>query len=117
MSILETVQIIIAIEKSTQPVNFLIADRLESAVILRWDIFYINVEAFKPRLTIVEMDDGFTVPIIREPSTLDTNVPMTDEQCFNVRKKRAAPKGKNIKARPIETSNPNMGRSDNKSAM
>lgn len=71
---------VVQIDTSTQVVMFLVAEKLATPVIVGWDFCDIHVEAIKPRLTIVEIDGGSTVPMIRQPSKPNTTIPLREEQ-------------------------------------
>lgn len=56
-----------------------------------------HLEAIKPRLTMVVMDDESTVLIIRQPSKPNSTVPLPEEQVFNKRRKSESTKSKTTK--------------------
>ena len=90
--IVGTIDLMVQIGTSSEYVKFYVAENLATSVILGCDFCDRHVEAIKPRLAIVEMDDGSTVPIVRQPSKPNTNIPLPDEQNFTSRKKRESTK-------------------------
>lgn len=80
--IVGTIELVVQIVTNTENINFLDAEKLATSVILVCGFCDIHVEATKPLLAIVEMDGGSTVPIVRQNSKSNTNVPIHEEQCF-----------------------------------
>lgn len=67
---------------SSEHVTFFVADKPATSVITGFQFCDRLFEATKHRLQTVKMDDGSTVPILRQPSKPNTNIPLSDEQCF-----------------------------------
>lgn len=80
--IVGNIYLIVQIGTSTKVVNFLVPEKLATSVILGCYICDRHVETIKARLAIVEIDDGYTVPIVRQPSKPNKHVPIPEEQCF-----------------------------------
>lgn len=61
------IDMIAQIGTSQATVTFLVAKQFATEVIIRWDYCELNVESIRPRRWHVEMDNGFIVPIVRQP--------------------------------------------------
>jgi len=81
----------------TDEVTFMVVDNLATAVILGCDYCDKHIEAIRPRRRMVEMDDGCMVPIVRNPSKANTDVPFPEEQQFVKHRDRISPKVKATK--------------------
>lgn len=73
---------VVQIVTSTKIVNFFVVEKLAKSVILVCDFCDVHAEAIKPIITVVDMDDVLTVPIIRQPLKPNTDVPLLEEQEF-----------------------------------
>lgn len=60
---------------SFKNVRFFVADKLATVVILGCDYCALCVDAERPLLKIFRIDDGSTVPIIRQASPIKTELP------------------------------------------
>ena len=87
-----TIDLVTQIGTTSECVSFLVAEKLATSVILGCDFCDQHIDAIKPRLATVTMDDGSTVPIIRQPSKANTSTPLPDAQCFSTRKDKTSPK-------------------------
>lgn len=87
----------VQIGRSTELITFLVTDRFATFVILRCDFCDRHVEANKLRLTIVEMDDRSTVPIVRKLTKANENVRIPEEKQFFSKKNRSLLKSKTSK--------------------
>ena len=63
-----TIDLVVQVGESIEHVNFLVAKKLATSVILGCDFCDRHVESIRPRDRTVVMDDGSTVPIIRKSS-------------------------------------------------
>lgn len=87
--IVVTIELTVQIGTSTQVVIVILVEKLATSLIVGFNFCDVLVEATKPRLMIVEMDDGYTVPIIRQPFKLNKTVPLSEEQRCAPRKNRS----------------------------
>ena len=96
--IVGTIDLMVQIGTSSEFVTFYVSENLATSVILGCYFCDHHVEAIKPRLTVVEMDDGSMVPIVRQPSKPNANLPLPEEQTFTPRKKRQSTKIKTTRS-------------------
>lgn len=82
----------------------LFADKLATSASFGSDFCDWNFEAFKPRLRFVEINDGSTVPLRRDPIKLSTNLQIPQEEQFEWQKYLASPKMKIIRRVRLDTS-------------
>lgn len=102
-AIVETIDVVVYIRTNTPLVNLCVSKKLDTSVILRCDFCDVHVEAIEPRLTIVEMEDVSTVPIICQPSNPSTTVPIAEEQRFTLQENRITSKIKTTKHGRLKT--------------
>lgn len=87
-----TTKLVVKIGTSTETVRFYVVDNLTTAVFLRYNFCDRYVDGVRPRLKIVCMDVGATVPNVRQPSKSNTTLPIPDEQQFKKQNNRSSPK-------------------------
>ena len=95
--ILGTIRLSVQVGRKTEKVDFLVAEKLATAVILGCDYCDKYVECIKPRLRLVELDDGSTVPIVRQSSRTQAQALLPEEQQDPKRVTRTSPKIKVMK--------------------
>lgn len=89
VSLLGSIFITVQLRSSVENIRFFVADKLATAISLGCD-FHVN--AIRPRLKIVRMDDLSTVPVTHQPSTRTKEVPFTEEQQFYKKKDHVSPR-------------------------
>ena len=61
-----TINLTVELGTRVEVVPFLVVDRLSTQVILGCDFCDKHVESIRPRQRVIVMDDGTTVPIVRQ---------------------------------------------------
>lgn len=74
----------------TQKTTSFVVDNLATALTLSCDYCDNHIKAIWPRLNVFEMGDGCTVPIIRQPSKENSEVPFPEEQKFSKHQDRSS---------------------------
>ena len=77
----------VQIGAKTEEVQFLVAEKLATAIILGCDYCDQHVECIKPQRRIIEMDDGSTTPIVRRASRSKVDALLPEEQIDKERRK------------------------------
>lgn len=79
-------------KKTYRTVSFNAVENLATSVILGCDYCDLHVDAIRPRLKIVKIDNGSTVPIVLQTSKANTELPFSEQQQFSKQKVRESPK-------------------------
>lgn len=87
-----TILRVVQIAKRRQIFNILVAEKVPTAVVLGCSFCDVHVASIKPRLTVVEMDDGSTFPIIRLPSKPNKEIFLHEHQDLNMQRQSASTK-------------------------
>jgi len=96
LNILGTISLQVQVGSRAEAISFYVVERLATSVILGCNFCDKHVEAIRPRLRLVEMDDGTTIPIIRRPEAARLNdAPIPEEQRW-VPNKRRSSRGINV---------------------
>lgn len=90
--LLGSIFLTIHLGNSVEKVRFFVDDKLATAAILGFDYFDLHVDAILPCVKIVRMHDGYTIPIIRQPS-------QTKKKCRSP-KKSSSTKRKTVRVSP-----------------
>ena len=87
-----TLRLSVQIGSKMEEVQLLVAEELETAIILGCDYCDEHVECIKPRRRIIGMDDGSMTPIVRRASRSQVEALLPEEQVDEERRKRISPK-------------------------
>ena len=75
LSMIGTLALVVRLGRRIVKVYFIVCERLVAPVILGCDFCGRFVEAIRPRMKLVEMDEGTEVPIVRRPLRRTPNSP------------------------------------------
>ena len=89
VSIAGTVNLTVQVGTRSEIVKFNVVERLGTDVILGCDYCDKNVKAIRPRNLLVELDDGTSVPILKQPESRAKDlVPLPEAQEYITPKRR-----------------------------
>lgn len=88
VNVARTIEATVQIGTNTPIVDYLFLEWLPMCLTFGWDFSEAQMECIKPRLTIIEMDDDSTVPLIHQKRKPNMKVPLHGEQFLNMREPR-----------------------------
>lgn len=92
LSVLGNTELTVQLRYTVKKVKFVVTDKLSIAIVFGCDYYGLHIDAIRPRLKSVHLDNGTTVPIISETFQLNTSVPFREEQQLEKQKDSAKPK-------------------------